>query len=294
MASRRRMTHLVQLIRSMLSPAPAFAPEAEGPLRIQVERSTFYPIALIDPKGAIDDPRLEPVMAAAIESSLSSLVVVNRLGHRRPAYRGLLVYSWAQAVRLLGNPPSPGWRQSHEAALRVWGNDLERRLPTLDLLAGLPAARGAMISEAAWNGLALYMINAVTGAGPDRKVASLFDRLVAGQTREGAFLSAGPADNLESYWYDELALIHAIASYAMAARDPRAIEAVERATEYHVLETQPDHASNDPWALHAFARTDGARSYAEQLLHATRVQQPGGATGVASMLLADALYWMTE
>jgi uncharacterized protein YbaR (Trm112 family) len=60
-----------------------------------------------------------------------------------------------------------------------------------------------------------------------------------------------------------------------------------------MAETQPDHATNQPWALHAFAQSPGTRPLADQLLHAgTMVSGAGGSTagGLTSILLADALY----
>ena len=63
-----------------------------------------------------------------------------------------------------------------------------------------------------------------------------------------------------------------------------------RATEYHQRETQPDHASSQPWGLFAFAWNPDTRPLADQLLHAATVQHPVGQDGVSLILLADALY----
>jgi hypothetical protein len=74
------------------------------------------------------------------------------------------------------------------------------------------------------------------------------------------------------------------------AEDRAVAAAVARAASYHVTETQPDHATEQPWGLFAFVWSPAARPLADQLLHAMTISQPGGAQGVPLMLLADALY----
>ena len=66
--------------------------------------------------------------------------------------------------------------------------------------------------------------------------------------------------------------------------------AVARATEYHQRETQPDHATTQPWGLFAFAWNPQTHPLADQLLHAVQVQHAGTPDGVSLILLADALY----
>jgi hypothetical protein len=64
---------------------------------------------------------------------------------------------------------------------------------------------------------------------------------------------------------------------------------VRRATEFHAGNTQPDHATNQPWALFAFLWNDATRPLAEQVLHACATQSQGE-NHLTLMLLADALY----
>jgi hypothetical protein len=70
--------------------------------------------------------------------------------------------------------------------------------------------------------------------------------------------------------------------------------AVARATAFHQRETQPDHASAQPWGLFAFICNPQTRPLADHMLHAATVQAASGAggvnDGVALILLADALY----
>ena len=48
--------------------------------------------------------------------------------------------------------------------------------------------------------------------------------------------------------------------------------------------------TNQPWALFAFIWNQQTRPVADGLLHAASIQSAGSAEGLASMLLADALY----
>jgi hypothetical protein len=102
----------------------------------------------------------------------------------------------------------------------------------------------------------------------------------------GPFLQATPGDNPETHWYHELVLLHAAASYAVQAEDRTVAAAVAGNAEFHFIETQPDHATIQPWALFAFIWLDRTRPLADQILHNVSTQS----SGVSLMLLADALY----
>jgi hypothetical protein len=70
--------------------------------------------------------------------------------------------------------------------------------------------------------------------------------------------------------------------------------AIARNAEFHQNETQPDHATNQPWGLAAFVLNPATRPLADGMLHAAATI--GRSSGVTSILLADALYclrlWM--
>jgi hypothetical protein len=118
-----------------------------------------------------------------------------------------------------------------------------------------------------------------------------FGKLTRSQQRDsGAFLHASPADNPETHWYHELVLLHAAASYAVQAEDRPLSAAVARNAAFHLRETQPDHATSQPWALFAFLWNPETRTMADGLLHAARAQNPSAHSILSSTLLADALY----
>jgi hypothetical protein len=283
------------LIDALLPAAPAadtFATETDS--AVQVERGTVYAAAL--------GGRVEEATLAAVERlvgltqpgrvNLSRLAVVDREGHHRPLYRPLLVYGWLQAFRLLYEVLPRMDFSRWEEALRAWCDLLEAELTGMRWPDGeVPAARGALVGEAAWTALTLFAAGKVFVRDAWTDLASdAIGRLARAQRPEGSFLAAGGSDNPEAAWYHELALLHAAASYAVQAEDRTVAAAVARATTYHLRETQPDHATAQPWAVFAYAWNPDTRPLADQVLHAVRVQYPSGARGVSLILLADALY----
>src|SRR5260221_299427 len=70
-----------------------------------------------------------------------------------------------------------------------------------------------------------------------------FGRLPRSQQESGEFLASGPSDNPDARVYDELVLLHAAADYAVQAEDRPVAAAVARAGEFHLRQTQPDHAT---------------------------------------------------
>ena len=271
----------------------AFEPRAESDTAVQVERSLVYADALEGPpdaRAAAD--RVEPLIRAAAGGVPAELAVVDASGHHRPVYRPLMVYGWLQAFRLwfevLPRSDFVRW----DEALRAWCDLLEAELAAARLSdAGTPASRGDVVTEATWAALALFSAGRLFVRDAWSDLASdTFGRLTRGQTAEGTFLIPGPSENPETWWYHELVLLHAAASYAVQAEDRTVAAAVARATEHHLRETQPDHATAQPWALFAFVWDERARPLADQVLHAVSVNSPAGGDGVSLILLADALY----
>jgi hypothetical protein len=120
-----------------------------------------------------------------------------------------------------------------------------------------------------------------------RAERSVLDVIVAAQQPSGTFLAPSPNVHPETWWFDELVFLHAVTSYAIASQNLAAMTAVHRAAAYHVNETQPDHATTDPWAVHAFVLHKDANMLADQELHTV---QTGSPTAVTLMLLDDSLY----
>jgi hypothetical protein len=284
-----------RLIESMLPAAPTFAAELEGATSVQVERGGALAVALRDPSGAAKlSPWVERLIELSSLDAIARVAVIDRSGHHRPLYRGLLIYAALQTFGLVYETLPRGEFGRWDEALRAWADALESTLGELSLPIGgapIPAARGAQAADAAWIALALWVAGKVYVRDAWTDLASdTFGRLVRAQQLSGAFLRAEGSDNPEPWWYHELTILHAAASYAVQAEDRHVAAAVARAAIFHQNETQPDHATTQPWAVFAFVWNPDTRPLADQLLHAQSVQSPGGATGVPLMLLADALY----
>ena len=289
----RHYAGLVSAAIARASPGP-LVPSAEGDDAVQVERGAVYAAALAGtPDARATSDRVERlVRAAAGGAVLPDLAVVDAAGHHRPVYRPLMVYGWLQAFRawyeVLPRADFSRW----DEALRAWCDLLESELGAARIIdEGTPASRGDVVTEAAWTALALSAAGRLFVRDAWTDLASdTLGRLTRGQTAEGTFLIPGPSDNPETWWFHELVLLHAAASYSVQTEDRAVAAAVARATGHHLAETQPDHATNQPWAVFAYVWDERTRPLADQVLHASSVNRPEGPDGVSLILLADALY----
>lgn len=282
------------LIDAFLNSAPAPIPfDAESDTAIQVERGAVYAAAMSEntDAGAVH-AAVERLIRLATANVLPTVAVVDRTGHHRPVFRPLLVYGWLQTFKLLYEVLPRAEFGRWDEALRVWCDLLEGELGAARVSdGGTPAARGGIATEAAWTALALFAAGRLLVRDAWTDLASdTFGRLTRGQTAEGTLLVPGASDNPETWWYHELVLLHAAGSYAVQAEDRTVAAAVARATEHHLRETQPDHATAQPWGLFPFIWNEQTRPLADQILHTATMKGPGGADGVSLILLADALY----
>lgn len=188
-------------------------------------------------------------------ASLSSDVRgVDGLGHRRSVYRPLLESTLRRAAGRWHAGPSPD---------------------------ALPEPTGVMaqsVAEAALRDL---------GVEPSRR--SMLDRLVRRQAGDGTYLHATNADNPEPVWYYESIVLHAVGLHAAETGDERAIDSMRRSAARFAREVQPDHASNQPWAMHAFVLEPDAIPLADMMLHAAGIQHPRSMDAVSLILLSESL-----
>jgi hypothetical protein len=274
-------------------PSSAFA--AEDADRLQVERGAVFGRFLLDPASARCVLQgIERLLTVASPTTLSRIQIVDRAGHARPVYRPLLVYAWLRAYQIGYEVLPRGEFGRWDEALRVWCDDLESRLggyvwPPNDA----PAGQGDLIAEVCWIALALQVAGKIfiRDAWTDL-AADVFGKLSRRQCDTGAFLTTTPADNPETYWFHELAILHAAATFAVQSEDRALAASVARATQYHLNETQPDHATAQPWGLFAFIWNAPTQSVADGMLHSVATIEETGATrsGISLMLLADSLY----
>jgi hypothetical protein len=169
---------------------------------------------------------------------------------------------------------------------------MAREVAAADITAaGLVASKGDAVTGAAWAALALDVAGTIFGRDAWRAAAAdTFTNLARSQQPGGAFLKTTASDNPEPWWYHELVLLHAAGSYAVQSQDQSVAAAVARAAAFHQDETQPDHASAQPWALFPLVWNPATQPLADQIFHAATAEHPGGLDGILLMLVADALY----
>jgi len=254
-----------QLIAQCLRNVPIFQPACEDERSLQVERGLVLAMAL---REHLDLAGIEQACGRLLQSGAADLRVIDAAGHQRSHYPGLLVYAWRRTLAKVESFLTP-------AQASEWAAGIERWLEALRKVND-PVGR-------AWAALALE----------GSAASSAFKPLADEQQSSGALLKADPTQNPETRWYDELVMLHALTAYAVRARDG-AMRPSLRAAEYHLNETQPDHATNEPWGLLAFILNPIAHSVADQMLHTVQVLQPNGATGVTAVVLADVLDCLRE
>ena len=98
---------------------------------------------------------------------------------------------------------------------------------------------------------------------------------------------------LEVWTEAELCGLHAL--WGLARRHSRSDwnAQAEAVRDWHIDNTQPDNATNRPWALHVFllARSPEGQHYAETLLHNALVTGP---EPFSAWILLDAASWLEE
>ena len=281
------------MVEAAMRPLPVFAAEAESVDAIQVERGLVFGYLMLD--SPVDVAALmQRLMSASSGGRLGKIGIVDRLGHARPVYRALLIYAWAMAYRVGYETLPSALFGRWEEDLRAWADDLEQRLGGMSLPGNAaPAAQGNLAVEACWIALALYAAGRVLSRDAWGDLASVvFGRLPHWQRDSGAFLEAGHSDNPDTHAFDELAILHAAASYAVQSEDRALAAHVARSTLYCQEQIQADHATTQPWGLFAFVWNRSTRTTGEGLLHAAGIAkaQAGAADAVGLLLMADALY----
>lgn len=260
-ADRGARGRYAQLIGQCLPPVPIFQPIREDERAVQVERGVMLAMAVSERP---DLAGIEAACGRLLGSGAADLRVVDAAGHQRSHYPGVLLHAWRRTLALVESFLTP-------AQASGWAAGIERWIPPL---------RAAVDPVgAAWSALGLESANA----------AALFGNLTGKQQRSGALLKSDPSQNPETLWYQELVLLHALAAYSIRTERADLQAAAFRAADYHLNETQPDHATSEPWGLLAFILNSSTHSLADQVLHAVRVLHPNGATGVTAILLADVL-----
>jgi hypothetical protein len=174
-----------------------------------------------------------------------------------------------------------------DESLRPWCDLLEFKLGERNFSRGFSADAGDQVASAAWIALALQIAGKIYLRDAWKDLASdFYGRLTRLQQPNGPFLQSSSSDNPETLWYHELIILHAAASYSVQTEDRSLAKAVLNATNYHLAETQPDHATSEPWAVFPFIWNGQTHVVADQILHTAQTQQ----SDLSAFLLADALF----
>jgi hypothetical protein len=114
------------------------------------------------------------------------------------------------------------------------------------------------------------------------------DAITAAPT-EGSLLPQGVFRTIEVWTDAELSALHALWWLARDRARHDWMERVHRVRDWHLACTQPDNATNRPWALHVFLLGDSPEAvhYAETLLHNCQTQT-GRPDVLSAWILLDA------
>jgi hypothetical protein len=268
----RRYEGMIAAIRSRAI-LQTIADETTATAIVPVERGAILMSPSSDHAAA-----KELVELSAMPDRLPEVAVIDAAGNARPVYRPLLIYAWLTSYRAAYESLPPSVFGRWDEALRPWCDLLEADLARLGTAA------------AAWTALALHVAGTIFIRDAWTDLAGdTFGRITRGQQSTGAFCATSASANPEPMWYEELATLHAAASYAVQTEDRALASAVSRSTTFVQNEIEPDHATGQPWGVFAFIWNPATRPLAEQLLHAVELRQPN-LDGVSLILLADALY----
>ena len=114
------------------------------------------------------------------------------------------------------------------------------------------------------------------------------DELVAAPT-EGSLLPQGLFRTIEVWTEADLCGLHALWSLARKRNRPELRRRAEQVRDWHLSNTQPDNATNRPWALHVFllGGTGECIHYAETLLQNAMILS-GRPDPLSAWILIDA------
>jgi hypothetical protein len=144
----------------------------------------------------------------------------------------------------------------------------------------VPAVRGSEVVAAVWSAY-------FAASRGDEAAIAVLDQATAALAPTA--LVATPDDNPEPWWAAELMILHPLRSHAWRHPSAASEAGIARCIAFHLAEIQPDHATNEPWAVHAFAATTDGHLTSETMLHAAMVQGGGHLTPAARLVVADAV-----
>lgn len=209
-------------------------------------------------------------------------------GHGRDVYYPLALHVCLSAfARHYESLPARLWGRCEEALGRAveparWVGDYTDTPPP-------PQATALVL----WLALCLLDFALAVGRDVDVELADAVVHQVVKRPGPGFSLhprgESAEDESLDTWTYRELCGLHALADLALLRRNRGWSQRVEQVALHHLQNTQPDHATRQPWAVFAFLWSPRTRVFAEQLIHDATVHGGSGRVGpVGGILLADA------
>jgi len=256
------------MIESIVARKLPFTPAGEAIDRFDIEQATNFELA----------HQVVSVWSPDVQ-------IVDRAGHARPLYRPMFLYHWL-------DQQGSGLVASIEACCEPL---LEQARLFAQTEASVAASEGASSVVSAWGALVLIVAGIRSNRSDWTEVGGrVFQRIILSRRHDGSLLHPTSSDNPETQWYHELILTHALTLFAARTGNRMAMDVALGNAEFHQEQTQPDHATSQPWGLAAFVLNPDTAPLADQVLHAMQVQHPRGVEGVTLLLLHDALYCLTN
>jgi len=234
--------------------------------------------------------------------------LTDHIGHHRPVYWPLVIHLHLAAFTLrYESLPQSLWGQCEDILPQ-----LAHPARIIESYADTPAPpdQAAMVL---WLALCLLEYAMLTSRDVDVELVDAVVYQVI--TRHGPDLSLHPQGldptqpnseppgqaSLDWWTYTELSGLHALANLALVRRNKTWAKRVQEIAIYHLNHSQPDHTTNQPWAVFAFLWSDQTCIFAEQQLHDATAHKQGSPTNTMptenqvnrigpldGMLLADA------
>lgn len=253
--------------------------------------------ALVDSPGAVASrAKVEALLKqfSRGEAAQPFIMLTDGAGHRREVYHPLALHLCLTAFeRRYESLPQALWARCEQAV-----PEAVAPCRLIEFFADYAAPPG-LVALALWQALCLADQARLTKRDVDLELVDSVVANIVATNGDGALHTMRGDDTLDTWTYRELVGLHALAHLALTRRNRGWAKRVEQVALYHLENTQPDNATNQPWAVFAFLWSPRTASFAEQQLHDCTVHAASGdATGgaglVAGLLLADAASALNE
>ena len=229
-------------------------------------------------------------LAVAMQWLASHDTMADPAGHVRDIYHPFAMHLCLAAFHRRYESISPSrWSQCEQAIseMMIHLRWIEQFADAVPELADVPVVL--------WSALAMAEQATLMSRDIDLEMTdSAVAAIVATPGRDGSLHEMVSDDSLDTWTYRELVGLHALARLALHRRNKAWALRVEQIAHFHLENTQPDNATNQPWGVFAFLWSEKTRGFAEQQLHDATTHGGGKIQLLPAMLLADAADCLAE